>query len=779
MSAAYVGEIRDVARSDHEPIVADIPPSGKKPKTKHTWGPRVLKDPDQIGTALQETPEGNTYYAQVKNICLAITKPHSDSITFHESETLQLLRREAHRTPPGQARKQAWKQVQKLQKQEHKLWEKELIDQASQMNWKAMRAIDHLNQPRHWEHRLLDPPDWPDHLQQHFKKIFNKADLETTERKLETTKNTIRQQCKRTPWEPFSEDEMRVVSLKWEPRKSTGPDSISHEALQHLLADKVWTGRLREMLNDMFYIGRLHPGIAEGVTVLLPKTHAPTSWGETRPITLSSTILKWLAQLLLHRCGEALCQTPQQYASPRRQSAELVFILRRVTRMSKDWGDQMYVVKLDIQKAFDSVGQPAMADLVRRKVADAGKPWEAQLWIDVIRAREINVAIADRTTPVPQTNGVRQGSPDSPRLFAELIGECLQETLVEDVHSTTPTPPHPAQPRELPPCPTSGGAFMDDTYLWGGCSARLQRLITTLEAHLKRQGLDIHPKKTGIISSHSQGKGTPFRIGGETVLAQGPDVILHALGSPLTFDNVTTALAAEMQGRARRTFHLRKRILCAATPLGPRLKLHNTYVRSSALWACNTWPIQESLLKQANSQQLHQVRAMLGRSRQPTEQWAEWNTRTLREARMIAQREQLQRWSTFVLWQVWGLVGHLARGHPTTQAVLQWRNIKWWRGQQSLRHGARHAHRFNPHLDIERHIVAVAGEDWLAIAQNRQRWQELGSDFVRKHDPPWATGRQQAIHNLTPNRSHPTPPPFSQPPLPITGPLPEQTTNEP
>ena len=187
MSAAYVGEIRDVARSDHEPIVADIPPSGKKPKTKHTWGPRVLKDPDQIGTALQETPEGNTYYAQVKNICLAITKPHSDSITFHESETLQLLRREAHRTPPGQARKQAWKQVQKLRKQEHKLWEKELIDQASQMNWKAMRAIDHLNQPRHWEHRLLDPPDWPDHLQQHFKKIFNKADLEMTERKLESS----------------------------------------------------------------------------------------------------------------------------------------------------------------------------------------------------------------------------------------------------------------------------------------------------------------------------------------------------------------------------------------------------------------------------------------------------------------------------------------------------------------------------------------------------------------------------------------------------------------
>ena len=50
-----------------------------------------------------------------------------------------------------------------------------------------------------------------------------------------------------------------------------------------------------------------------------------------------------------------------------------------------------YIVKLDIEKAFDSVAQQALGDLVLRKIAREGdSPWEARLWLRLLEARELN-----------------------------------------------------------------------------------------------------------------------------------------------------------------------------------------------------------------------------------------------------------------------------------------------------------------------------------------------------------------------------------------------------
>ena len=60
------------------------------------------------------------------------------------------------------------------------------------------------------------------------------------------------------------------------------------------------------MLNEALYTGDLPAAVEKGLTVLLPKEASPQTWGETRPITLSSTILKAIAQLLLRRCAYTL-----------------------------------------------------------------------------------------------------------------------------------------------------------------------------------------------------------------------------------------------------------------------------------------------------------------------------------------------------------------------------------------------------------------------------------------------------------------------------------------
>ena len=64
--------------------------------------------------------------------------------------------------------------------------------------------------------------------------------------------------------------------------------------------------------------------------------------------------------------------------------------------------------------------------------------------------------------------------------------------------------------------------------------------------------------------------------------------------------------------------------------------------------------------------------------------------------------------------------------------------------------GARHARRFCPALDVERHITNLAGDDWVTAAQDRSHWKNLEFLFVQAHDPPWASGKQPSLANLAP-----------------------------
>ena len=227
-------------------------------------------------------------------------------------------------------------------------------------------------------------------------------------------------------------------------------------------------------------------------------------------------MLKLLAQLLLGRGGTQLQQGGRlQWSRTGRQGVELLAILRRVVRMAKDWGVATWIVKLDIQKAFDSVSQVSMAQLIARKVGGmsedpgdngrphAGLPWEARLWTSLLQARSLHIATGDHITHVEQTNGVRQGSPDSPVVFGALTAEALDRAVSQTAHML-------GEARGPPP-PEQGGAYMDDTYLCSHDKKHLQATLTALEAQLALHGLVINPKKTAIIHSEDTDGDTHHR----------------------------------------------------------------------------------------------------------------------------------------------------------------------------------------------------------------------------------------------------------------------------
>ena len=76
--------------------------------------------------------------------------------------------------------------------------------------------------------------------------------------------------------------------------------------------------------------------------------------------------------------------------------------------------------------------------------------------------------------------------------------------------------------------------------------------------------------------------------------------------------------------------------------------MHIMLVRTSALWACQTWPCTEYVLKAANSMQVLDVVGMMYPKRSTTEPGLEWHKKTLRRAWAAIYQCSMERWSTFI-----------------------------------------------------------------------------------------------------------------------------------
>ena len=734
---------RDIIQSDHDAVMLETNFAVRnKPKLTATWGARVLKDLDQVEEALREQRRGDPHHI-IAEVAKAITVPAPQGgEPWQESDKLKHLRHRAKHAGEAE-RRGLWKQVWNTHKRERKAWLRRKVQAAANMNWGELRALGKQRQNKQWEHHLLGRPGWQDELREHFEGTFAKVSRERVQKAFGELRRALEHRCKRTPWKPFEEEELVAAMATWGRRKATGVDGTSLEALRAMQQDRVWGERLLYLYNDVLYTGKLHGKMGEGVTILLPKVTLPTEWGQTRPITLSSSTLKWLSQLLLGRCShhfEPL--TKFQWAWRGKQAEELIMVLRKVVRTGVEWKLPTWIAKLDVRKAFDSVHQQNMGAMVAHWVGDrGGQPWEARTWMALLEAETVQVAIGGEIVIVLQTTGVRQGAPDSPVLFAALMGRALQQARLPATRQGAG-----------PPCPHNEGAFMDDTYVWDHDAENFQKRLTSVEETLKKDGLHIHPKKTAIITNAEQpGR---FRIGGEWVDPQPEEGSFHILGSPVAFKNQVTLLIAEMRTRARKAFHAHAQELTARTPLPPRLKLMLVYLRPAALWGCSAWPPHETLLKAANSCQLHYVRKIVGLGKRAGETWVDWNQRGLRDARAKVHHHQVQRWSTHALRRIWGLWGHVARQHEScTKEILLWRGQKWWKAEQANPRGLRHPSRFNPHTDIERAVAAVGGQDWDIRAQDRLWWQAQTEEFVTRHDPPWSSGRQKALGNLAPNKT--------------------------
>ena len=433
--------------SDHDAVALLLPSQGDTQFRSRgsPTSPRALRPAYR-----QQIPELRTEmtYEWIQRISAGITEVRKRKVGFQESQDLKLLRRRALQAVSPRRAKELWKEVWKTRKLEKRGYDKDLASKAIQRDWEALREI-RTRPMRLWQSTLISRQDWETEVVVHFEGIFARDNGPERNRLLGELRFRLLYMCKRTPIVLFGVEEIEAVAVTWKRGKSTGPDRVPYEAMKGIMSDgEHWIHRVAAMYSDALYKGQL-PNASDSITTLLAKTAVPQSWGDTRPISLSCTALKILAQLL-YCSGHNVIWLILPGCNGRRKENKLV---RSFSQL--DWGKPVYVLKLDIRKAFDTVVQARLGELLFRRLAvEGGKPWEARLWLQLVQCETLLVQTDGGNIPVQQTNGVRQGSPDSPVLFAALMGESIGDILARREEGDTSLP-------------FSGSMYMDDTYLSG------------------------------------------------------------------------------------------------------------------------------------------------------------------------------------------------------------------------------------------------------------------------------------------------------------------------
>ena len=621
----------------------------------------------------------------------------------------------AFRRARVQGSERAWKDAQAARRKARDEWMQAKVLRASQGSWKDMKDLKQntgsewaLTEEAYAQGR--DPLIW---TTEHFAKLFK----ETTE-----SERPVEWGQGMGNGAPFQLEELREVVSKGANGKAVGLDLTSYELVKELCKDPVSEQSLLMWMESIRMGAPIPNEWLTTIITLLPKVPKPESPSDLRPISLSSAVSKVYGGLLLSRTRRALLpKGPEQCALGGRQTADYLFAVMKTFSLETEWRFGLSWLKLDIHKAYDSIHRWKVLEYLKNNLPS--HMWrEFEAWKQLLEPGKAQVRTPWGTTQVMQTRGIRQGSVESPFIFAVAM-ECA-------LHSAQGHQEWPKVMGAAPDMTLSSLLYMDDSILWDSNREALEKKFSILSGELRKWGLTVNPKKMVFYCSPHATCPPQIRLDGVVVPSSGS---LDVMGVRLVVPFKPASVMDTGMAKARKKYFASRSVLECRGPIRKRLQVFGAAVGGAALWYAAAAAPNYQAMGALNTMQLKLVSRMAGHKRKPSESWLDFRMRGLRAARQILHNAGVERWSTTWLRRHWQYRGHIARAierqqPPASTIMDRYRPLSWWRGQQAQREGARHPASFYPHLSNEEvRLNRAAGvADWRTLASDPVEWKKRG-----------------------------------------------------
>ena len=319
-----------------------------------------------------------------------------------------------------------------------------------------------------------------------------------------------------------------------------------------------------------------------------------------------------------------------------------VHILRAVIEKSAEWGEELWIATLDVEKAFDRVHHSSLFEALLSEGVDASIiACLYALYSDLHASVMLWDGAESRSFEMQR--GVRQGDPLSPLLFNLVLNRVLEEVRAvwrrrgygSNVGAT------------IRGDKLTHVAFADDMSLVARSWLSMKRMLSLLRKALGQRGLALHPSKCKVQTNLQKSEicGDIYVEDGffVEVLAPGDNLVL--LGTLLNLDDVSSNEITNRIAAGWKLFWSLKRLLLnRKSSIARRLRLFDTTVGSCVTWCCESWAPRAEELRQLETARRSMLRKIVCVGRGPHEEWIDWIKRATHKALDWSARAGVREW---------------------------------------------------------------------------------------------------------------------------------------
>ena len=528
--------------------------------------------------------------------------------------------------------------------------------------------------------------------------------------------------------EPPTLEELMKALSKLKRGKAGGKTGILPELLIYGGAEV--HDRLLQIMEDVWRSGEVVKDWKDAIIVPIPKKGDLRKCNNWRGISLLDIAGKVLARIMQERLqviAEELLPDSQCGFRKGRGCTDMIFVARQLVEKCREHDDALFVLFVDLRKAYDSVPRPALWCVLEKNGVPPNMLSIIKSFHDNMQAE---IRVGDTTTDkIKVLNGLRQGCTLAPSLFnlyfsavmSAWRAQCPEAgMIVRYKHGRKLVGDRTAKSR-LECIRVTESQFADDAAVYTTTREDFEHSTAKLVDTAASWGLTVSMEKTKgmAVGHHDNGSDTlPVQLAGGQIEMVSD---FTYLGSNITSDGEVKEDVKIRIGKAARAFGCLQRAVFQNRRLSveTKRKVYKAAVLSVLLYATEAWAIKAESLRRLTSFHNRCVRSIMGVTKY--QQWKERIT-----SRRLAAEFGMEVTMTHLLMkQRLRWLGHVARMEPfrLPKQLLFGELVK-----KRPSHGTKRRWRDVAVSDMK---AVDVGNDWFELAQDRRAWKALCTEGLR------------------------------------------------